>query len=196
MTDTTGQAVPMEFEGPPGDLAIWFIILVELITFGAFFAAYAFTRVWHLDLFNTYQQQLSTASGLINTLLLITSSYFVVRAVMAIRCDGAKPCAHWLWAAIVLGGVFVAVKLAEFGSHLAAGVTLSTNTFYMFYLSMTFFHFMHVLLGILILGVVAVKAGRGGYGVAEHTGVETAAAFWHMVDLVWIILFSLVYVMR
>ena len=75
-------------------------------------------------------------------------------------------------------------------------MTLSTNTFYMFYLSLTFFHFMHVILGMVILAAVALKARAGGYSVADHTGVETGASYWHMVDLVWLILFPLIYVMR
>lgn len=194
MTVTTAAA--SEHDGPPGDLAIWFIILVELATFGAFFVSYAFARVRHTELFNTHQQYLSAYTGLVNTLVLITSSYFVVRAVIAVRGDRARQCSRWLWAAVALGGVFVVVKLFEFGTHLGAGVTLSTNSFYMFYLSLTFFHFMHVLLGMVILGVIAVKAGRSGYGAGEHAGVETGASYWHMVDLAWIILFSLVYVMR
>jgi nitric oxide reductase NorE protein len=66
----------------------------------------------------------------------------------------------------------------------------------MFYLSLTFFHFMHVILGMVILAVVMVKAHQGGYSRDDHTGVETGASYWHMVDLVWIILFPLVYVIR
>jgi len=85
---------------------------------------------------------------------------------------------------------------AEFAHHLGQGVTLSTNTFYMFYLSLTFFHFMHVIMGMVILSAVAWKAGQGGYTAAQHTGVETGASYWHMVDLVWLIIFPLVYVMR
>ncbi|MBI5461209.1 MAG: cytochrome c oxidase subunit 3 family protein [Gammaproteobacteria bacterium] len=196
MTYPTDAAVQVRSAGPPGDLAIWFFILAELAVFGAFFATYAFTRLNHVELFNTYQQHLDTRAGLINTLALITSSYFVVRAVVAVRCGRPLQCARWLWAAIAMGGVFVVVKLFEFSVHISAGVTLSTNTFYMFYLSLTFFHFMHVLLGMVILSVVALKAGRGDYTPAEHTGVETGASYWHMVDLVWLILFPLVYVMR
>lgn len=196
MTHATDADARSQSSGPPGDLAIWFFILAELAVFGAFFAAYAFTRLNHIELFDTYQRHLDTRAGLINTLALITSSYFVVRAVVAVRGGLPRQCARWLWGAIALGGVFVVVKLFEFGVHLGAGVTLSTNTFYMFYLSLTFFHFMHVLLGMVILTVVAVKAGRGRYTPAEHTGVETGASYWHMVDLVWLILFPLVYVMR
>ena len=181
---------------PPGDLAIWVFILAELLVFALFFASYAFTRLQHVDLFNHYQQTLNTDLALINTLALITSSYFVVRGVAAIREGRARQCSRWLWAAIAMGGLFLAVKSVEYAHHLAAGISLSTNTFYMFYLSLTFFHFMHVILGMAILAAVALKAQRGGYSAADHTGVETGASYWHMVDLVWLILFPLVYVMR
>ncbi len=183
-------------EAPPGDLAIWIFILAELLVFGIFFLAYAFARRYHVELFDHYQATLDRTSGFINTLALITSSYFVVRAVAAVRGDDTRGCARWLWAAFAMGGVFVAVKLAEFGHHLGHGVSLSTNTFYMFYLSLTFFHFMHVLLGMVIVGFMALKAGRGGYGAADHHGVESGASYWHMVDLVWLVLFPLVYVMH
>jgi nitric oxide reductase NorE protein len=79
---------------------------------------------------------------------------------------------------------------------LSHGVTLSTNTFYMFYLSLTFFHFMHVILGMLVLVVLAIRTHAGHYSAAEHTDIESGASYWHMVDLVWIVLFPLVYVMR
>ncbi len=181
---------------PPGDLAIWIFICAELGVFAVFFAAYAFTRAQHVELFNRYQQTLNSNYALINTLALITSSYFVVRAVAAIRDDHQRSCARWLGAAIAMGGVFLVVKSMEYHHHFSAGVTLSTNTFYMFYLSLTFFHFMHVLMGMVILAAVALKARRGGYSASAYTGVETGASYWHMVDLVWIILFPLVYVMR
>ncbi len=181
---------------PPGDLAIWIFILAELSVFAVFFAAYAFTRMNNPDLFNTYQATLDRGAALINTLALITSSYFVVRAVAAIRVGESLRCARWLWLAILMGLVFLGVKGFEYAHHFGQGITLSTNRFYMFYLSLTFFHFMHVILGLVILLAVALKARKGGYDEREHTGVETGASYWHMVDLLWLILFPLVYVMR
>jgi len=181
---------------PPGDLAIWVFILAELLVFALFFASYAFTRMHHVALFNEYQQTLDRTAALINTIALLTSGYFVVRAVASIRAGQSRQCEGWLWAAVAMGAVFLAVKSTEFAHHLGAGITLSSNTFYMFYLSLTFFHFMHVILGMLILSAVAVKARRGAYNSTDHVGVETGASYWHMVDLVWMILFPLVYVMR
>jgi nitric oxide reductase NorE protein len=191
----TGTALDSARRYPPGDLAIWIFILAELAVFAAFFAAYAFTRMGNPELFDTYQQTLDRRAALVNTLALITSSYFVVRAVAAIRDDGGG-CVRWLLAALAMGLLFLVVKGAEYAHHFGAGVRLSTNRFYMFYLSLTFFHFMHVILGMVILAAVALKAQRDGYSAAEHTGVETGASYWHMVDLVWLILFPLVYVMH
>ena len=181
---------------PPGDLAIWIFILAELLVFAVFFAAYAFTRVGHVELFDTYQQTLDTDAALINTLALITSSYFVMRAVAAISENNSRQCVQWLIAAILMGAVFLVVKSAEFNHHYSHGVNLRTNIFYMFYLSLTFFHFMHVILGMVILSAVALKAHHGGYSASNHTGVHTGACYWHMVDIVWLILFPLVYVMH
>ncbi|MCU7853148.1 MAG: cytochrome c oxidase subunit 3 family protein [Candidatus Thiodiazotropha sp. (ex Monitilora ramsayi)] len=181
---------------PPGDLAIWIFILAELAAFGAFFGAYAFTRMQNVEMFNHYQSMLDSDAALINTFALITSSYFVVRAVASIRDNNNQGCVRWLLAALVMGALFLVVKSQEYAHHINEGITLSTNTFYMFYLSLTFFHFMHVIMGMVILAAVAVKAKRGGYSSQQHTGVETGASYWHMVDLVWLILFPLVYVMR
>jgi nitric oxide reductase NorE protein len=181
---------------PPGDLAIWIFILAELTVFAIFFAAYAFARMGNVELFDAFQQTLDRRAALINTLALITSSYFVVRAVAAIREDSNGECVGWLLAALGMGLLFLVVKGAEYAHHFGEGIQLSTNTFYMFYLSLTFFHFMHVILGMVILAAVAVKAQRGGYCAADHVGVQTGASYWHMVDLVWLILFPLVYVMH
>lgn len=185
-----------EDQALPGDFAIWIFIFAEMLAFGVLFIAYAFTRAQDVALFNEAQLTLNRTTGMINTLLLITSSYFVVRAVSAIRRDQSAACARWLTGAWLLGGAFVAIKAAEFYEKFAAGISLSSNAFYMFYLSLTFFHFMHVLMGMVILACVILKAKRGGYSRHDHVGVETGASFWHMVDLLWIILFPLVYVIR
>lgn len=198
MTNPISHTTPARTieSSPPGDLAIWVFILAELSVFGVLFVVYAFARRHNLELFDLYQQQLDRTSGLINTLTLITSSYFVVRAVAAIKRGHHQACSRWLWAAIALGLLFIVVKGLEYQHHFSQGIGLSTNLFYTFYIAMTFFHFMHVIMGMVIISAVAHKAGRGGYTLEEHTGVETGASYWHMVDLVWLILFPLVYVMH
>ena len=181
---------------PPGDLAIWIFILAELGVFAVFFAVYAFTRANNVELFNQFQLTLNRDAALLNTIALITSSYFVLRAVAAIKQGDNKLCVRWLLATLFMGLVFVLIKGGEYQHHFSAGINLRTNIFFMFYLSLTFFHFMHVLMGMVILAAVALAAQRGNYSAENHTGVETGASYWHMVDLVWMVLFPLVYVMR
>ncbi len=180
----------------PGDLAMWFFILAELLVFTLLFAAYAFARAANVELFNHYQQTLNRDIGAANTLVLITGSLFVVFAVQAIQAGKTLLCRNWLLAAIIAGGFFVVLKSIELADKFSQGITLSTNIFYMFYLSLTVFHFMHVILGMIILAIVAWKTHKNVYSAQHHTDIETAGAYWHMVDLVWIVLFPLVYVIR
>ena len=181
----------------PGDLAIWFFIFMELLVFGIAFIGYAVIRVQNEEMFNRFQLTLNAELGAANTIILITSSYFVVRAIHAIRnANDHIACSRWLYAAVAGGGLFLILKSFEYYDKFSAGINLSTNLFYMFYLSLTLFHFFHVILGMIILLAVAIKAQRGGYSASDHIGVESGACYWHMVDLVWIILFPLVYVLR
>jgi len=180
----------------PGDLAIWFFIFMELLVFGIFFIIYSIKRIQNVDMFNEFQLTLNRELGAANTILLITSSYFVVRAVHAIKKDNVKSCVRWLYAALAGGAGFLILKSIEYNDKFSHGINLQTNDFYFFYLSLTMFHFFHVILGMIILLAVAIKAQRGAYSATNHTGVETGASYWHMVDLVWIILFPLVYIIR
>lgn len=179
-----------------GDLAVWLIILAELLAFGILFLSYAFARTFDVALFNASQRTLDLNSGAINTALLITGSWCVVRAVQAVKKDASAAGARWLLAALACGSGFVVIKVLEFSDKAQAGIDLSTNTFYMFYLLLTGFHFFHVLAAMVFLTILLVKTRAGHYGKHNHHALETGAAFWHMVDLLWIVLFPLVYVMR
>lgn len=180
----------------PGDAAIWVFILAELGVFSLFFIAFAFAKMLNPEIFAEGYQSLNRVAGLINTLALITSSYFVVRAVLAIKNNQSQLCARWLNWALLAGMVYVFVKMWEYSETIGAGYTAHTNVFYMFYFLLTFFHFAHVIFGMVILVAVSRKAKRGGYSIDDYAGVETGASYWHMVDLLWIILFPLVYVIH
>ena len=179
-----------------GDLSVWLIILMELLTFGILFLSYAFARTFDVALFNASQSTLDLNSGAINTVLLITGSWCVVRAVEAVKRDACIVGTRWLIAALACGSGFVVIKLLEFSAKADAGIDLSTNTFYMFYILLTAFHFFHVLAAMVFLAILLFNTYAGRYGRQDHHALETGAAFWHMVDLLWIVLFPLVYVMR
>jgi len=180
----------------PGDFAIWIIIFAELLVFGIFFISYAVARINNLEMFNQYQLTLNRETGAINTILLITSSYFIVMAIIAVKNNLIKKCNYYLYASILCGALFLIIKTIEFYDKFSAGINLSTNTFYMFYFLLTLFHYLHVILGLLILIAVAIKSKMGHYSSSKYYGIETAGAYWHMVDLAWIILFPLIYIMR
>lgn len=181
---------------PPGDLAMWIFICAELLVFAIFFAAYAFTRANHIELFNQYQATLNTDLALLNTIALLTSSYFIVSATIAIKENQTKKSARFILLGILGGAAFLVIKIIEYSHHMSEGINLSTNLFYMFYLSLTFFHFMHVILGMIILTALWINTRQGKYTAEDHNGLESGAAYWHMVDMVWLILFPLIYIMH
>lgn len=188
---------------PPGDFAIWIIVYVELLTFGLLFVGYAFSRRINLQMFNDSQLLLNQSIGFINTLILITSSYFIVKAVQKIKnitnensYESSIIASKWLLSAMLLGIVFLVLKLTEFSHIFGQGITLSTNSFFMFYLLLTMFHFMHVLLGIIIIFNIRKKTKIQGYTPTDCIGMETGAVYWHLVDLLWIVLFALIYILR
>jgi nitric oxide reductase NorE protein len=172
----------------PGNPMIWILILSELAAFGAFFIAFAGARLAQPELFHTAQAELDRFLGAVNTLVLMTSGLGAALAVRA-RLDGAiGRCRWWLLGAILLGLVFLAIKLLEYADKIGRGLTLTTNNFFELYYLMTGFHALHVVMGIVILGIVAWKA--------SIENVETGTAFWHMVDLIWVMLFPIVYLIR
>ena len=185
---------------PPGDFTIWIIIYIELLTFGLFFLGYIYSRRVDVELFNASQLLLDKRAGFINTIILITSSYFVIKAVNAIKTMEIKKASihakNWLLGAIGFGGIFLIIKMIEFIGKYQEGINLSTNKFFMFYFLLTMFHFLHVLLGMIILFNLYMKTKIQGYTVQEHQGLETGASYWHMVDLLWIVLFPLIYIIR
>jgi nitric oxide reductase NorE protein len=190
-------------EYPPGDFAIWIVIYVELMTFGLFFLGFAFSRRLNVQLFNDSQLLLDKTAGFIDTLILITSSYFIVKAIQKIKnatednlTKSNLLASKWLLSAIAFGGIFLLNKLLEFSHIFGQGITLSTNTFFMFYLLLTMFHFMHVLLGVIILFNIYKKTRSEGYSPNDCSGIETGASYWHLVDLLWIVLFALIYIIR
>lgn len=188
---------------PPGDFVIWIFIYVELVIFSLLFLGYAFSRRADVELFNESQLMISQTSGFINTFILITSSYFVVKAVKSIKSMSQESykefnlkASKWLLFALLCAASFLVIKITEFSHIFGQGIHLSTNKFFMFYILLTGFHFMHVLLGSVVLASIYQKTKKLAYMPEEHRGFETGASYWHMVDLLWIVLFPLIYIIR
>lgn len=180
----------------PGDPDVWIFILAELLMFGAFFVAYIVNWMGARELYTAAQVTLDRSLGLINTVFLVTSSWAVVWALNAARANRVRHVAPWLALAIALGVAFMVVKYFEYAAKLDAGIDLTTDDFHMFYFCLTGIHLLHVVAGTIILIVCWTNAREGLYQAGNVKGLETGASYWHMVDLLWIFLFPLLYLLR
>lgn len=180
----------------PGDVAMWFFIMAELLVFSLFFAAYAWHRAGQGALFSQEQQHLSLLSGVVNTVLLLLGSMSVALAAWAAQ----QPAANFarirrlLLITLAFGTAFLVLKMHDFAQLQNSGLDLGSNDFWLFYFSMGMFHYLHVVLGMVILALVWWQLRK--QRTEDLVQAETAAAYWHMVDLVWLVLFALVYVTR
>jgi len=170
----------------PGNPMMWILILGELAVFGVFFVGFAMARALDPVTFDASQAHLDRTIGAANTLLLITSGWLAALGARA-EASGRNPRALLAGAAL-LGLMFLAVKAREYGAEIGAGLYPETNTFFTLYYLLTGFHALHVVMGVIVLGIVAWLRGLDN--------VETGCAFWHMVDLIWVILYPLVYLIR
>ncbi|HYF88803.1 cytochrome c oxidase subunit 3 [Azospirillum sp.] len=188
---TAPQDRPGGLDALPGNLMMWILIFSELAVFGVAFLGFATARVLDPATFAAGQAHLNGTLGALNTMVLVTSGYLAARAVAAGRRGAAKQARRAMLAAAAVGSVFLAVKAVEYSATLGAGLTIDSDTFFTLYFLLTGFHALHVVLGIVILLLVSRS---GPETLVEN--LETGAAFWHMVDLVWVILYPLVYLIR
>lgn len=178
----------------PGEPGIWVLILGELLIFSAFFVVIVTTRNEDPDLFLRSQATLNHGIGVTNTVLLLSSSLAVAMGWHRLR-ETRPGAAGLFFIGLGLGLGFVSLKVFEYTEKIRAGIGLLTNDVYLFYFVFTGIHLMHVLVGIGILAAMAVGARNGS--ASEHlTLVECGALFWHLVDLLWIVLFALFYLLK
>ncbi|RMF18383.1 MAG: cytochrome c oxidase subunit 3 family protein [Gammaproteobacteria bacterium] len=179
----------------PGDLAIWFFILAELSVFAVLFGVLAWMQGQYPDMFAAGRATLHTGAGWAITAALISASAAVAWGTERAQHTEPRALIPGFLLGLLCGLVYAGLKLWEYASLMDAGFNLRTNWFYTLYYFLTFFHFMHVLMGMIILAYITQKAHRGGYDCGELSGVESGASYWHMVDMVWVVLFPLVYVL-
>ncbi|WP_226858442.1 cytochrome c oxidase subunit 3 [Diaphorobacter aerolatus] len=179
----------------PGDLVVWFFVGLELATFGLLFLAFAFTKLMQPVVFAVGQASLDQTVGAINTLLLISASACAAHTLANVRAGRHRAATHWLGAALLLGLGFLFFKSREYMDKWQAGVDFASNDFYMLWTILTGFHFMHVVAGCVIFALLLHPVSRGRYNAQDCNALESGCVFWHMVDLLWIVLFPLVYLL-
>ena len=178
---------------PPGGMMVWVLIFMELLAFGLAFIAFFALRARSLEVFESSQAELSQPLGLLNTLLLVSSGFCVVLANGSYDHGDRRGAVQWLGAAMALGFAFVVVKVIEYDDKIAHGLTTGVNQFFDFYWVLTAFHLFHVLLGLLVLGYMTRKVAKGDAFAAQDFNLKTGSAFWHMCDLIWVLLFPILY---
>ena len=183
-------------------LGMWVFLLSEVMFFTSLIGTYIILRFAHPDHWTEPGVVLNVALTAVNTFFLICSSVTMVKAFAAIQQGDQKGLKLWLLATILIGASFVGIQAYEYYSlathegfvpaldaYAAEGGPLYGATFY----AMTGFHGAHVSIGVLCLIFVYIQSVRGAYSVQDHEGVEVIGLYWHFVDLVWIILFTIVY---
>ncbi|WP_022705025.1 cytochrome c oxidase subunit 3 family protein [Pseudorhodobacter ferrugineus] len=176
------------FDQLPGDLMMWILIVSELLVFGAGLLAFMAVRVTDPAGFALAQDQLHRSAAGINTVVLVTSGYLAARAV---GYANAGRIAATRWALLAAGGlgmVFLGIKFTEYAEKAALGIRPETHPFYTFYYLLTGFHAAHVIAGLVIFALLALRP--------TPRNLQVGAAFWHMVDLVWVLLFPVIYLLR
>jgi cytochrome c oxidase subunit 3 len=180
----------------PGNWAIWVGIFSEMTEFALMFIVYFIAKVHNPELFDQGPMRLNTTAGTLNTLALLSSSFFVARAMRAIRMDQIQACQRWLWMAIAAAVAYLLIKFWEYHWNTSQGLGVDTNLFFGVYYYTTFNHLLHVGWGsaAILWGITRVRMGH--FNAQNHDGLEAVAVYWHMVDLAWIVIFPLLYVLR
>jgi nitric oxide reductase NorE protein len=177
----------------PGETGTWVFLFGDMLVFGAFFATFMVERAKAPEVFDVSRKTLHLGVGLTNTLVLLTSSLLVVVALGALRSGARKIARSTLLAALACGAIFIGLKVFEYHSLVTAGHGLGANHFYLYYFILTGVHLFHVCVGMAVLTVLLAATRPPELSATRLAVVEGGACFWHLVDLLWIVLFPLLY---
>jgi cytochrome c oxidase subunit III len=186
-------------------LGMWVFLVTEVMFFGGIFTAYVVYRTFYPSAFADASRHLDITLGAVNTAVLICSSLTMALAVHGSQVGSRKALIAFLVLTALLGLTFLGIKAVEYADkfehHLVPGSAFSypgpdarqVQLFFSVYFAMTGLHALHMIIGVGVLSVLVIKASRGVYSAAYHTPVEVSGLYWHFVDIVWIFLFPLLY---
>ena len=184
-------------------LGMWYFLFTEVLLFGGLFLLYAVYRSTHFEDFHRAAGGLSVLLGTANTVILLTSSLTAALAISAVQRGERRTTAVLLAATLILGAAFLVNKYFEWSGHIHEGYypnspellaqSHGTILFYGLYYVMTGLHGLHVLAGLALLAAMLVSVLRGTVHSGDFVKLENAGLFWHLVDLIWIYLFPLFY---
>lgn len=180
---------------PPGGILIWFIIIIEMLTFIGAIIAFSYQRSVNIAEFNEARAGLNLWIGTGNTLVLITSGYFMARSLKSLELKNLAATRLFLLLTISLGLLFLLIKGGEYVDKVNHGHTLGAGTYYTFFWLMTGFHYVHVLFGVAMLAFTYFRFNSGHWSEQRIGDFETMATYWHMCDLIWIFIFPILYLL-
>jgi nitric oxide reductase NorE protein len=188
MTDLADKNKSARFV--PGQPDMWAFVLFETLVFTAYFGFYLFYRARSPQLFLHSQAQLDLRIGVFNTLVLLLSSWSVARCVQSSRAGAYRAARRDVIITAALAAVFLFFKVFEWARLVRTGNGFDSNDFFTYYFFLTGIHFVHLLIGFVVLGVIVYQLRR------SQELVETCATYWHTVDFLWVLIFALMYVVR
>jgi nitric oxide reductase NorE protein len=194
VADVKGDAgAHRERKRVPGEIGIWLFVAGDLLVFAVFFIVIALGHVQQPEVFGPASASLDMWVGVLNTFLLLTGSWFVAVGVDKCRKAGKPVASHYFSLGILCGLAFAANKIVEWGGKISAGLSPATNDFYMYFFIFTGIHLLHVIVGIGVLLLIRNVSRRPALTQRDLATMESGATFWHLVDLLWIVLFALFY---
>jgi nitric oxide reductase NorE protein len=195
MTDLVDKSKPARFV--PGQPDMWAFVLFETLVFTAYFGFYLFYRARSPELFLHSQAQLDLRIGVFNTLVLLLSSWSVARCVQSSRAGAYRAALRDVFITAAFAAVFLLLKVFEWARLVRMGNGLDSNDFFTYYFFLTGIHFVHLLIGFVVLGVVVYQLRSPARREQElQENIETCATYWHTVDFLWVLIFALLYVVR
>lgn len=203
--DTMGQ------QAGAAKLGMWLFLATEILMFSGLFLAYFITRMFYPEMVLEAHEYLSKTAGGVNTLVLLSSSYTMAMAVRSAQTSDSRGIQRWLILTMLCGCIFMVVKYFEYSSKFEHGMLPGKyysahlhgyeieglpHIFFAVYFMMTGLHGIHVLIGLGIMIWIYIRAGRGDFSATNYAAVENTGLYWHLVDLVWIFLFPLLYLVK
>ena len=188
-----------------GKIGMWLFLVTELLLFGGLFVAYGILQSMHPEAFIEAHHHLDRTLGAVNTIVLLLSSFTMVMAVWAAQTDKRRALIAYLTATLGFSAVFLVIKYVEYahkfhdgllpGTFYAfeGGVAANQHIFFSFYFMMTGLHGVHIVAGMAVIGWVLWRSVRGDFSSRYFTPVDLVGLYWHLVDLIWIYLFPLLY---
>lgn len=183
-----------DFFYPPGGLLLWIIVFLELATFGVALVVMAVFAKEEPALFHNSREALNQVFGTVNTVLLLTSSFFLATSLKLYKEDNIRRSSFFLRLTMIFGGLFIVLKSCEYFEKIRAGITISTNTFFSFYWILTIFHLLHVVVGLIVLLAMYRRINSGRAADLSYD-FEAGCTFWHLCDLIWLLIFPTLYLL-